>query len=62
MALKKQTVTIDCTPTWEGILPWLIAMIEENGHSAQATTIAKEQLKKMAQVADKYVESIGKEK
>jgi hypothetical protein len=45
--------TIDMTPTWEGILPGLIAMVT-NG-TVEARNTAMSELRRMAQLADKYV-------
>lgn len=41
---------IDCTPTWEGILPVLLTLLE-NGN-AQGKATAKAELVKMAKLAD----------
>lgn len=48
----KEVETIDCTPTWEGILPLYLDSIKsgkEPGYSA-----ALKELTRMAQTADKY--------
>ena len=47
--------TIDITPTWEGILPALLAVIE-NGNF-EGRKVAIEELTRMAQLADLYVAS-----
>jgi hypothetical protein len=47
--------TIDITPTWEGILPALLAVIE-NGNF-EGRKIALEEITRMAQLADLYVAS-----
>lgn len=56
--------TIDLTPTWEGILPAYIEMIERSGHAADSVTTrriwearktAEAELRKMARLADAYV-------
>lgn len=52
---KKLVGTIDMTPTWEGLLPGLLLAIE-NG-TAEGRRIAREELARMAQVADLYVAS-----
>ena len=44
--------TINCTPTWEGLLPAIIHLIESGGPSAKK--IAIEELEKMARAADLY--------
>jgi len=46
--------TINLTPTWSGIMPAIIAVLENGTH--QGKIIAIEQLTKMAAVADKMVE------
>ncbi len=46
---------IDCTPTWSAVLPWCLALIEQNGRSSPGYKKAMEELKRMAEVADKYV-------
>jgi hypothetical protein len=46
--------SIDLTPTWEGILPALLAIIEGSKHTA-ARNSAMAELRRMAQLADKYV-------
>ena len=48
--------TINCTPTWESLLPAIIHLIESGGPSAKK--IAIEELQKMAQAADLYNESV----
>lgn len=45
--------TIDCTPTWEGILPLLIHGIESGSPTARAAVM--EELTRMAKLADRYV-------
>ena len=53
MADKKVTVgTIDVTPAWTGVLPMLIAALE-NG-SEVGRKIAREELARMARAADLY--------
>ncbi len=47
--------TIDITPTWESILPALLAVIE-NGNF-EGRKIALEEITRMAQLADLYVAS-----
>lgn len=43
------TEYIDLTPTWEGMLPAILALFE-----CGQPDVAKAELKKMAQVADKW--------
>jgi hypothetical protein len=47
--------TIDITPTWQGILP-AILMVLDNGSDA-GKNIARDELKRMATLADRYVAS-----
>lgn len=42
--------TIDMTPSWEGLVPYLITLIE-NG-SIEGRKIAREELHRMARAAD----------
>jgi hypothetical protein len=44
------TQTIDVTPSWEGVLPYLITIIE-NG-SFEGHRLAREELHRMARLAD----------
>lgn len=46
---------IDLTPTWEQILPALLAVIKDG--SAEGRKIAAEELRRMAQAADKWNEA-----
>ena len=46
--------TIDATPTWEGILPALLAVIE-SGTTVEARNNAMAELHRIAQLADEYV-------
>lgn len=48
------TETIDMTPTWQGILPLLLAAVE-NGTTAETRNNAMTELRRMAQIADDYV-------
>jgi len=52
----KKLKTIDITPTWESLAPVMIDIIKNPDASFQSTKIAKEELLKMARVADKYIE------
>jgi hypothetical protein len=47
------TQTIDLTPTWRGILPVLIALIEKG--NAEGRKAAVDDLERMATIADTYV-------
>lgn len=45
--------TIDCTPTWAAILPALLAAVTDG--TAEGQRIAREELARMATIADSYV-------
>ena len=47
--------TIDMTPTWAGILPVLLLCVENS--SPEGAQIAREELLRMAKLADLYVAS-----
>lgn len=47
--------TIDITPTWSGIVNALIIVIQDG--DSKGRQIAIEELRRMAEIADKYVES-----
>lgn len=57
MAQTQKTITIDITPTWSGILPALIAIVE-NGETVEAHKTAEAELRKMADLADRYVAAV----
>jgi hypothetical protein len=44
--------TIDATPTWRGILPVYLTVIEQGGENGRR--IAREELARMAEAADKW--------
>ena len=46
--------TIDLTPTWAAVLPALLAVIEDG--TDEGRKMAREELARMAQAADKYNE------
>lgn len=54
MSVTKKTLvgTIDLTPTWEGILPTILVLLE-NGN-AKGRADAKAELVRMAKLADAY--------
>lgn len=54
----KMVGVIDCTPTWEAVLPSLLAVITDG--NAEGQKIAKQELRRMAQAADRFNE-LGKE-
>jgi hypothetical protein len=49
--------TIDCTPTWTGVLAWLIAGIQDG--NSKGIAAAKKELHHMAEVADAHVAMIN---
>lgn len=55
---KEVTVeTIDCTPTWSGLLNMLLE-IHSNGTTKESRQTALQELQKMARVADEHVEEM----
>jgi len=56
MTTRKVAGKIDMTPTWRGILPYLILGIE-NG-TAEGRKIAIEELQRMADAADAFNASV----
>jgi hypothetical protein len=48
------TETIDITPTWEGLLQSLL-YLHTDGTTAEARTVALEELTRMARLADQFV-------
>jgi hypothetical protein len=49
------TQTIEIAPKWEGILPMLLAVIVDGSDAGRAEAAAE--LRRMAQLADLYVEA-----
>jgi len=49
-----QQFAVDLTPTWEGILPLLLAAY--NSDTYKARTAAEQELRRMAKLADKWVD------
>lgn len=50
---KRKVATIDCTPTWEGVLRLYLTVWTDGDLKGRETAIAE--LRKMAQLADKWV-------
>lgn len=51
--MKTETIeTIECAPTWSGILPVIIAAIENPGLSPNARRELHSELRRMAKLAD----------
>jgi len=48
------TKTVDVTPTWQGILPALLTLLQSDSHKSRQ--IAESELRRMAGLADGYVE------
>jgi hypothetical protein len=44
---------IDMTPTWEGLLPYLLTILSDGSFEGQK--IARDELTRMAKLADMYV-------
>lgn len=53
--LKKEPRYIDLTPTWEG-LAFSIATLAVDGTTFESRKIGREELTRMASLADKWVE------
>lgn len=51
--------TINCTPTWEGVLPIIISGLKDGSDATYKNMM--EELRNMAKTADKYNELIKKE-
>lgn len=51
--MEENVEYIDITPTWEGILPILLDRVEYGDFNAK--DLASTELRRMAQLADKYV-------
>lgn len=56
--LGREIATVNLTPTWQSILPMLIAVIESPA-TEEGRKIAKEELHRMACIADAYVAERG---
>lgn len=59
--LKRKVGVIDMTPSWEGLLPGMLAVLADVGPASAPTVkargIIREELARMAQAADKYIEA-----
>jgi hypothetical protein len=53
--IKKGTRRLDATPTWEGLVRPLIALVHE-GETYESRQMAKGELRRMARLADCWVE------
>lgn len=51
--MSKQPITVDVTPTWLGILPLLITLLEAGSVDGKAE--AMKELYRMAKLADEHV-------
>jgi len=51
----KNTETIDLTPSWEGLLPVLLHLLQ--GETSDSRKVASDELTRMAKLADLYVAS-----
>lgn len=52
-----KTQTIDCTPTWSGLMPTLLQLVKEKGYNVSSEIC--DNIMKCAKVADKYVEVVN---
>ncbi len=52
---KAQIGTIDITPTWAGVLPIYLGVLENPNAAVVARKAALEELARMAKLADLYV-------
>ena len=52
--MTTEAATIDVTPTWQAVLPILFAALEDG--TDEGKKIAREELRRMAQAADRYNE------
>lgn len=50
------TTTIDITPTWAGITPTLLRLLEDPGISEKVKRPVRDELLRMAKLADQLVE------
>lgn len=53
--------TIDCTPTWESLVTFFTKHLEDDRTPEDAKQIIRDQIRKMAQVADAYVDHLKKQ-
>lgn len=59
MTTTNETRTVDVTPTWRGVLPMLLLVVE-NG-TGEGRRVAIEELERMADTADAHVASVKKQ-
>lgn len=50
------TKTVDLTPTWQGILPALLNLLQSD--NPKSRQLAESELRRMAGLADGYIESL----
>lgn len=53
--MEAEVKTVDITPTWEAVLAILLAVIENPNARPSAKASARGELRRMAQLADRYV-------
>ena len=53
--VTKSNETIDMTPTWVGVTPWIVALLTNSKPESAGFKEAVKHIKRMAEVADKYV-------
>lgn len=54
--IQTKMETIDCTPTWEGLLPLMLAVLDNRKAKEEAKENVRKEIQRMAQIADKYNE------
>jgi hypothetical protein len=57
---EHKVTEVDLTPTWSGILPAMLELYYQYRTGDNSSSVALQELKKMAALADKYV-SLSKE-
>lgn len=55
----KKVRTIDVTPTWQSLVPWLLQCIREGGKAGE---MAEDQIMHMARVAQAHVDYLKTQK
>jgi hypothetical protein len=56
MEIEMTTQTVDLTPTWQGILPALLNLLQSD--NPKSRQLAESELRRMAGLADGYIESL----
>ena len=50
---KKGVDYIDCTPTWEGLLPGMLGVLESTTASDESKQLIRDEILRMARAVDK---------